>query len=169
MYVNFIEIAKQLKSESGEMTFDQMPRLCEVLHERGTQSSAAAEVTLTYALQGLPARFFAESALPMLQLQISTILPMVCQRCFEPLPSPLTQTFLYALCDEPPEALLEDETVEWLDLETSDIHALIEDELLMALPIAVLHTEICVQVAQKELGKPNPFAILQQLKQREAK
>lgn len=163
---SLLEIAKQQKTELGEISYHQLPRLCEALLEHGTQSTDIAAHTASFTLSGLSARYFGEVSLPMLQLQLVTTLPMVCQRCFEALPMPLEQTYVYALCDTPSEALLADDEVEWLGLDASDIHVLVEDELLMALPITVLHAAQCVEVAAQSSSKPNPFAVLQALKQR---
>jgi uncharacterized protein len=101
----------------------------------------------------------------MLALSLQTELPLVCQRCFAPMPQAMDLQFEFALCDEPPEALLEDEQVDWLDTqEESSVESLVEDELLMALPIAVMHEEACADLQQTAGDKPNPFSVLKQLK-----
>ena len=41
-----------------------------------------------------------------------------------------------------------------------DIAALIEDEIIMALPIAPMHEVICGEVVTQSGEKPNPFAVL---------
>lgn len=162
----FEELARQQKKTEGELALSSLPRLREALQALGVADAAAlSALRVHYQLQGLPPRFFSEAALPMLSLTLQSDLPLVCQRCFAPLPQALDLQFEFALCDDPPEALLEDEQVDWLeeDGETT-IESLVEDELLMALPIAVMHEEACVSLQQSAGEKPNPFAALKQLK-----
>ena len=162
----FEELARQQKKTEGELALSSLPRLREALQALGVADAAAlSALRVHYQLQGLPPRFFSETALPMLSLTLQSDLPLVCQRCFAPLPQALDLQFEFALCDDPPEALLEDEQVDWLeeDGETT-IESLVEDELLMALPIAVMHEEACVSLQQSAGEKLNPFAALKQLK-----
>jgi len=162
----FQELARQQKNTEGELGVSALPRLQEALQALGVTDMAALNaLRVRYQLQGLPPRSFSETALPMLSLGVQAELPLVCQRCFSPLPQVLDLEFEFALCDEPPEALLEDEQVDWLEEEAeTTIESLVEDELLMALPIAVMHEESCVSLQQSAGEKPNPFAALKQLK-----
>lgn len=160
------ELARQQKKTEGELMLSSLPRLQEALQELGVkEASALSALRVHYQLQGLPPRYFSELALPMLGLTVHAELPLVCQRCFAAMPQSVNLQFEFALCDEPPEALLEDEQVDWLaaDDETT-VESLVEDELLMALPIAVMHEEACVSLQQSAGEKPNPFAALKQLK-----
>ncbi|WP_019882191.1 MULTISPECIES: DUF177 domain-containing protein [unclassified Methylophilus] len=162
----FQELARQQKNSEGELALSSLPRLQEALQALGvTDAAELGALRVHYQLQGLPSRFFSETALPMLSLAVQAALPLVCQRCFAPLPQVLDLQFEFALCDEPPEALLEDEHVDWLEEgDETTIESLVEDELLMALPIAVMHEEACVSLQQSAGEKPNPFAALKQLK-----
>lgn len=162
----FLELARQQKSSEGELVLSALPRLQEALQALGVNDAAAlSALRVRYQLQGLPPRFFGETALPMLFLEVQAELPLVCQRCFAPLPQVLDLEFEFALCDEPPEALLEDEQVDWLEEgDETTVESLVEDELLMALPIAVMHEKACVSLQQSAGEKPNPFAALKQLK-----
>lgn len=163
---HFQELAKQQKTVEGALALSAMPRLHEALQALGVSDEAALDgMQVRYRLQGLPSRYFGEVSLPMLALSLQATLPLVCQRCFEPMPESLEMAFEFALCDEPPEALLEDETVDWLEsTDESSLEVLVEDELLMALPISVMHEEACTQLQQSAGEKPNPFAVLKQLK-----
>lgn len=162
----FQELARQQKKIEGELMLSSLPRLQEALQELGVNDAAAlSALRVHYQLQGLPPRYFGEVSLPMLALAVKSELPLVCQRCFAPMPQAVDLQFEFALCDEPPEALLEDEQVDWLDTgDESSVESLVEDELLMALPIAVMHEEACTDVQQSAGEKPNPFAVLKQLK-----
>jgi uncharacterized protein len=46
---------------------------------------------------------------------------------------------------------------------TMDLIALIEDEIIMAMPIAPMHEEGCTEAAMQSGEKPNPFAVLKGL------
>ena len=164
--VRYQELARQQKKIEGELMLSSLPRLHEALQELGVgDADALSALHVHYRLQGLPQRYFGEVSLPMLALTVQSELPLICQRCFAPMPQAVDLRFEFALCDEPPEALLEDEQVDWLDAgDESSVESLVEDELLMALPIAVMHEEACTELQQSAGEKPNPFAVLKQLK-----
>lgn len=164
--VRYQELARQQKKIEGELMLSSLPRLHEALQELGVgDADALSALHVHYQLQGLPQRYFGEVSLPMLALTVQSELPLICQRCFAPMPQAVDLRFEFALCDEPPEALLEDEQVDWLDAgDESSVESLVEDELLMALPIAVMHEEACTELQQSAGEKPNPFAVLKQLK-----
>ena len=161
----FLELARQQKKTEGVLELAALPRLEEALRELGVEDKRTlAEVSVTYQLQGLPDRYFGEVQLPVLSLVIQTKLPLICQRCFVAMPQSVDARFEYAVCDEPPEALLEDEYVDWLESGESSLESLVEDELLMALPISVMHAEECGSLQKTAGEKPNPLAVLEKLK-----
>ena len=102
--------------------------------------------------------------------------PLLCQRCLTPVDVPLEveRSFRF-VADEATAEALDDETEEDL-LATSrefDLHELIEDELLMALPVVPLHDECPIPVVMASSDedfeavteeKPNPFAALSALR-----
>lgn len=162
----FLELSRQQKKSEGVLAMTSMPRLEEALRELGvTDEQALSAVSVAYQLQGLPPRYFGDTALPMLSLAVQTNLPLICQRCFALMPKAMDAQFEFAICDEPPEALLEDEDVDWLESSAeSTFESLVEDELLMALPIAVMHEESCAPLQKTAGEKLNPFAALKNLK-----
>lgn len=162
----YLELARQQKESEGVLELASLPRLQEALRELGVEDAQAlAAVNVNYQLHGLPPRYFGDTQLPMLSLALQTNLPLICQRCFAPLPKQLDTQFEFAICDEPPEALLEDEDVDWLESGAeSTLESLVEDELLMALPIAVMHEEACAPLQKTSGEKPNPFDVLKNLK-----
>lgn len=101
-----------------------------------------------------------------LHLTAQVILPLRCQRCLETVDTTISveQDFRFVATEA--EAELEDEESEE-DVLVNDadfsLHGLIEDELLMALPMVPMHDECEPPVALKE-EKVSPFAILGQLK-----
>jgi uncharacterized protein len=112
-----------------------------------------------------------------LHLQAEAMLPMVCQRCLEPVEIPLEvdRSFRF-VADEATAAAEDDEAEEdLLALSRSfDLPALIEDELLMEVPVVPRHA-VCphpvrLSAADEEGGQAaapvHPFAVLKALKDR---
>ena len=110
-----------------------------------------------------------------LRLRASVALPLICQRCLEPVDIKVLvdRSFRFVATEE--QAQAEDETAEEdvLALQRDfNLTELVEDELLMALPVVPRH-EVCPTevklVAQdpdfelESAAKPNPFAILAKL------
>ncbi len=111
-----------------------------------------------------------------LHLKAATELPLTCQRCMGPVDVPVeVDRFFRFVSDEETAAAQDDESEEdVLALSrTFNLIELIEDELLMDLPIAPFH-KICPEHVQLSAAdddfegvakaKANPFAILQGLK-----
>lgn len=111
-----------------------------------------------------------------LALTAEVALPQTCQRCLGPVDVPVVveREFRFVATEE--QAEVEDEESEEDVLVLSrdfNLLELVEDELLMALPVVPKH-EVCpapvkLQVADPDYvedveQKPNPFAVLQQLK-----
>jgi uncharacterized protein len=112
-----------------------------------------------------------------LHLTASTTLPLICQRCLTPVETPLEVDQWYRFVGTEEIAMAEDDDCEedLLVMEPQfDLLAVLEDELLMALPVVPMHeqcpTALPVQPAGPDLGqageKPNPFAALAQLKKK---
>ena len=118
------------------------------------------------------------SVRPALHLQVEADLPLTCQRCMGEVRVPvrIDRHFVF-VPDEDTAAALDDESDDdVLELVSDlDLHALIEDELLMALPLVPRH-EVCpssVKLSAQdadfdaaETDKVNPFAALAALKSR---
>lgn len=114
-----------------------------------------------------------------LDLHIETAVPQICQRCLQParLALEIERSFRFVADEQTAAALDEMSDDDVLVVSRRfDLHELIEDEILMALPLVPRH-EVCpVQVrwavedadyeqAQKE-SKRNPFAALEDLKKK---
>lgn len=111
-----------------------------------------------------------------LHLQAKTSVPLTCQRCMGVAATPLEVDQWYRFVATEDIAMEEDdESDEDLLVMTPqfDLLAVLEDELLMALPLVPMHDECPVapvlQVGEEEIAeevseKPNPFALLAQLK-----
>ncbi|MBN8757047.1 MULTISPECIES: YceD family protein [Variovorax] len=117
-------------------------------------------------------------AVPWLHLDAEATVPLVCQRCLSPVDTLLSVDRWFRFVADEAAAEAEDEESEEDLLVVSrdfDLHALIEDELLMEIPVMPVH-DVCptpVQLSSSdedfqaaEEAKPNPFAVLGALRSR---
>lgn len=155
---------------SGAEALDQHPRLLAEAAGRG------AGAPVTWKAQGElrnPGHVHPEV---WLHLKADTVLPLTCQRCLAPVDMAVgVERQFRFVADEATAAAEDDESEEdVLVLSRSfDLLGLIEDELLMEMPVAPRH-EVCPEpvklaVADEdfeagEAQRPNPFAQLQKLK-----
>jgi uncharacterized protein len=101
---------------------------------------------------------------------LQTTLPLVCQRCMQPMQHQLSSTIKMAIVSNEAEA--ENLPAEFeLYIDTGvpvKLQDFIEDELLLAMPLVSLHKEQECPAADKfqhiETAKENPFAELKNLK-----
>lgn len=109
-------------------------------------------------------------------LEAEAILPLMCQRCLNPVAVPLTVNRSFRFVADEATAAAEDDASEedLLALSRSfDLVELVEDELLMEVPVGPRH-EVCpepVKMAASDPGfeaagarRENPFAVLGRLK-----
>lgn len=107
--------------------------------------------------------------------QAAATVRLVCQRCMENVDWPLEASFSLALVHDDDEAAAlpaEYEPLLWLD-GSGSLAALVEDELLLALPAVARHSDPAecgpvAGMAESESGEEerqdNPFSVLSQLK-----
>lgn len=113
-----------------------------------------------------------------LHLRAETAVPLTCQRCLGPVETPLTVDRWFRFVADEAAAAAEDDDCEedLLALEPRpSLHELLEDELLMELPLVPMHdtcpVPVVMQVADRAVGvddgaseRKNPFADLARLK-----
>jgi uncharacterized protein len=114
-----------------------------------------------------------------LHLQAQATVPLTCQRCMSVVETPVEVDQWYRFVASEDIAMAEDDQSEedLLVMEPQfNLLAVLEDELLMALPLVPMHEECPVTpklqagdigeegVAAEPGKKPNPFAVLAQLK-----
>lgn len=117
-------------------------------------------------------------AAPWLHLVAEATVPLVCQRCLSPVDTLLSVDRWFRFVADEATAEAQDEESEEDLLVVSrdfDLRALIEDELLMEIPVMPVH-DVCptpVQLSSSdedfkaaEEAKPNPFAVLGALRSR---
>ena len=115
-----------------------------------------------------------------LHLTANTVVPLACQRCMAVMDVTLAVDQWYRFVASEDIAMAEDDQAEedLLVMEPYfDLLALLEDELLMAIPLVPMHQEcpvpLTLSAADEALAltgpvegsKPNPFAVLAKLKQ----
>ena len=115
---------------------------------------------------------------PWLYLRVEATLPFVCQRCLTPVQLPLTVDRAFRFAADEETAALEDEASEEDVLVAArdfDLLALIEDELLMEIPVTPRH-DVCPVPVRLSVADPgfeeaqeaaaSPFAALEALRGR---
>jgi uncharacterized protein len=154
LIINNVEFAQTQQTLAGEIDAANCERLAEILAASGT--GAHIHFKLTGAAKQLRN--------PSLHLSIDAQLPVTCQRCLDEMQVQLNLDFDYIICDELPIETDENDDTDWLEASPDmDVQALIEDELLLAMPIAPMHDHDCSQQSMQSGEKPNPFAVLKGL------
>jgi uncharacterized protein len=165
----FAQAAAQLQGQTPQ---SELPRLAEsVLARPGDQAAPAASWSATGALRPVA------GAAPevWLHLEASAEVTLQCQRCLHPMTEALAvdRRFLFAATPEEAERL--DEEIEDDVLVTSrafDLLALVEDELILALPLVPRH-DVCPKPLPMSAGEidaaggdpaEHPFAALRRLR-----
>ncbi len=144
---------------SGTVNLDIMPRVKESL----LTNKGELHFSLSFSID--------EAMHCIIDVEIETRLLMRCQRCLEPTEVGIKRHSLIALVNQQSEVSELPIKYEPLVLDEQEITLLdlIEDELLLAMPLAPLHAENeCIGTEKIERinadGRPNPFAVLESLK-----
>lgn len=151
---------------SGQLPLGDLPRLAEEARE------SIEAVAVVWSAHGeLRAALGARDQV-WLHLRAQTALPLTCQRCLGPVTEPLTvDRWFHFVADEATAEALDDESEDdVLALSREfDLMGLLEDELLMALPLVPRH-DVCptaVPLEAKDAAfdaqaaeRPHPFAAL---------
>ena len=140
----------------------------------------APEVSVTWRAGGELRAAADGSVRPALHLEVDFDAPMTCQRCMGEVLTPIhIDRHLVFVPDEATAAALDDDSEDdVLELTPAlNLHQLIEDELLMALPLVPMHEQCPVELKLSAQGvdfdaedseKPKPFAALAALKARKS-
>lgn len=164
--IDSLEFARQGRAISGEVAVAALGRLADAVAEPSG--------SLQCALRGLPGEQRRDGK-PGLELEVSGSLKLRCQRCLQAMDFPL-RLASRLLPMAPGEPWPEDDgdiagdelDDEWDAIEASgeqSVLALIEDEVLLALPIVPRHAACEPPAAMTEEHEPSPFAVLAKLKQ----
>ncbi len=153
--IDGLQFARGRDRVSGAIGIDALPRLAAM----GCDAAA-----LTYRVHG------GENAGGRLSLtiEIGGELRLVCQRCLGPLAFPLTARAELELAET--EAAIEageDDVDRVLATKAMDVAGLVEDEVILALPMAPLHERCETGVAPDAAATLRPFAALAGLRNRD--
>ena len=148
----------------GEISLSETGRLGELLHDsESDRKGRKIAVSFEFSRN--------EYGIPMIIGRLETSLELECQRCLKALELPLKLDFKLMIDAS-------DEIVSNSDMDTIysndgyiDIIELVEDELLLAIPLVATHDDTACnedwkagQAESEVTARENPFAVLQQLK-----
>lgn len=159
MKVDLFEFARTAREAEGEIPVARLERI---------DSPDPKGVLRWRAVGSLVGR----DQVPHLDLQVEGTVVLTCQRCLKPMEHPVAidAKFLIAPDEATAESLDEDDAFDVLAGSPDfDLDALVEDEVILSLPIAPKHAA-CPGGAPDVLGaakKPSPFAALAALKGRD--
>ncbi|MXN89195.1 23S rRNA accumulation protein YceD [Pasteurella canis] len=165
--VDPVKDAQRRLDYDGYYAINQLQRLSESV----SKVLSDAQVRLSF--------FIDPQKLVVMKGQAIVEVELICQRCEKPFMQTIDCTFCYSpvanldQADVLPEIY---EPIEFNSFGEIDLLGVIEDELILSLPIVPMHSsEHCeVSVAEQVFGelpeelakKPNPFAVLASLKQK---
>jgi uncharacterized protein len=171
--IDNIAFAKRGEHLAGVLPLVACSRLAELLASQAPNAAntlalsngAVRDNNIHYTLDGeanAAGQYF-------LHLTLTSNLTTFCQRCLEVMTLNLNLNFHYRISDVSSSHLEIDGTEDNDDYDlqeasqTMSLTSLIEDELIMALPIAPAHGYDCATVSSQSGEKPNPFAVLKDL------
>jgi uncharacterized protein len=158
LFIDNIAFAKKNERLAGSLTLADCPRLTELAQTNPSKNPA--EVVIDYVLEGKTDSVGQH----LLSLSLITNLTTTCQRCLSPMPLKLKLYFNYMITDIDATDVEDSDDVDLQEpSQTMDLIALIEDEIIMAMPIAPVHEEDCGAIVTQSGEKPNPFAALKGL------
>jgi uncharacterized protein len=172
LLIDNIAFAKRNERLTGELSVADCPRLSDLLRTQAPPGVDFAAVKFPSGIDNIKFSMVGEADVlgrNFLHLELRSALTTYCQRCLEQMPLQLNLSFHYLIGDADINNLDVDATedVDDFDLQEAsqsmDVAELVEDEIIMALPIAPTHTHDCAKVIMQSGEKPNPFAVLKGL------
>ncbi len=154
--IDSLSFAREGKALQGELPVSGLERLHDALAEKTG--------IVVFRLAGRMSR----QDKPQLVLEVTGQVPVVCQRCLGRLYYPLSiDSVLELIADEADlsQDELEDDTRDFLVAQKElDVVALVEDEIILALPSAPRHDDCALPDSNTRGTKVSPFAALAALK-----
>jgi uncharacterized protein len=166
-WVDPARLALQAREIKGFLPVAQMPRLVAALTDSGGEATASFRFA------------HVEGQRDRVSGRVEARLHVTCQRCLAPLDLEVDHTFEARLVSSDAElaAVPDREDAVWVEPRGLSLHALLEDELLLSLPVVALHGKgsTCADAARREFAPEemtdarreaddNPFAALKALK-----
>ncbi|MEF8699802.1 MAG: YceD family protein [Candidatus Accumulibacter sp. UW26] len=143
---------RERASLCGELPVATLSRLLDVL----TDTAGC----LGYRLEGR----IGERGRSQLLVEVDGVLSLRCQRCLEAIEYPLALRSLLEFVDSDDDLTqeeLEDDSRDFLpEQHDLELFVLLEDEILLALPIVARHDDCVLPGDRPELAKVSPFSVL---------
>lgn len=157
------KFANQGITLAGSIALDALPRLTELV------ATAEGEINVVLAFD------IDEQGFKVVNGDIAGSLALTCQRCLDPVVVPLQAALHVAVVwDEDAAKALPRTLDPWIVGEgVTDIYQIVEEEILLSLPMVAYHDEPCIEtlqfqgddvVAEDIEPADNPFKVLEQLK-----
>jgi len=158
-FINPLRLAKNKEHVKGSFSLDSLARLGDILLNK----SGEAQYSFSFELD--------ETNICLIKSEIGAKLLLKCQRCLKPVDIEISKCSLlgvYRNLDEFDKLENNYEPYQ-LDGDLISLKLLVEDEILLAAPMAPVHSKNnCVKGSLGGLfnkkGKRNPFAVLKKLK-----
>ena len=152
--IDGLQFARGAQEVRGELGMEHLPRLAEM---------QGATEGLAFGLRG----GMRDDGKPCLWISVSGELQLVCQRCLGQLVFPLSIDVELALTQDPREIeQAEDEVDRVLASRAMSVAQLVEDEVLLALPMVPRHDRCAAEIPAGRDMKASPFSVLTELKRR---
>jgi uncharacterized protein len=145
--IDGLKFAHERLQVAGRLSIAALPRLAE---------SGCTAAAVSYGVEG---SLNAESR-PSLRVRAQGSVEMPCQRCLQPLAVAMDVDSVLELAESREAAEAADDEIDRVVASRNmDVAALVEDELLLALPMVAVH-EDCRLPADDDGDRPSPFAVL---------
>ncbi|MGB4811098.1 MAG: YceD family protein [Methylophilaceae bacterium] len=167
--IDNLAFAKKHETLTGHLLPADCPRLQDPQLDATAKSNMADSIKFKLTGQSNAAKQY------YLLCHIEANLTTICQRCLNEMPLKLVLDFKYLISDAKVDHALSELALDAQDFDAQDdvdfqpanqamdVVTLIEDELIMALPIAPTHEDNCSSLVTQSGEKPNPFAVLKGL------
>jgi len=169
--INPYRCIEQKRLINGEIALHKLSRLKKILSSNSNSMTNSAKVSLEF--------MFNETHLPLLKGHVSAVLSLSCQRCLSAVEYNVESNFSLVLVTNDTDNIQrqDDHETYFVENELIFLPDLIEDELMLALPIAIMHKQ-CDMVSPStdiffdnlDIGQnnktvqENPFSVLKNLK-----
>lgn len=165
--INNLNFAKSQSVISGRLQLADLVRTKEWVDSLSVHNASPDSNLgyVDYELQGV----VDGAALPKISMKLDVYLPATCQRCLETFDLKLNLNFFYIITALTEEAILTADNGDQDDLDlltidqSMDVIALIEDEVISALPFSPVHSQACAPSKVEFGNQPSPFAGLKDL------
>ena len=157
LVVDGLAFAQQGKAMTGKVPLQRLARLLDQLE--------SSEGAVEFALTG---RTGAKGE-PLLELVVRGVVPLRCQRCLGRIDQALDLRQVFELRDEADDDLLaqedlEDDSRDFIAASRSlDVVSLIEDEVLLGLPLVARHEQCSLPESARNPEAASPFGVLRSL------